>query len=79
MSRPQSVVDLFWVAVWTILLSLNALCGIAGPMSPGQDRIIARFPNFLQRLRARNDRSDRSRSHLINQLNDPRRRRANEI
>jgi hypothetical protein len=36
-------VDLFWVAVWTILLSLSALCGIAVPMSTAQSRILFSF------------------------------------
>jgi O-antigen ligase len=33
-------VDLFWVVVWTILLSLGAICGVAVPLSRGQTRII---------------------------------------
>jgi O-antigen ligase len=32
-------VDLFWIATWTILLSISALCGVAAPMSAGQSRI----------------------------------------
>ena len=36
-------VDLVWVVVWTVLLSLSALCGIAVPMSPPQSRIILAF------------------------------------
>jgi O-antigen ligase len=36
-------VDLFWVAVWTILLSLSALCGIVVPMSTTQSRILLSF------------------------------------
>jgi O-antigen ligase len=36
-------VDLFWVAVWTIALSVSALCGIAGPMCTGQSRILFGF------------------------------------
>jgi len=32
-------VDLFWIALWTILLSISALCGAAAPMSAGQSRI----------------------------------------
>jgi O-Antigen ligase len=36
-------VDLFWVAVWTILLSMSALCGIAAPMGTAQSRIFFGF------------------------------------
>jgi hypothetical protein len=36
-------VDLFWVAVWTITLSLGVLCGIARPMSIAQSRILFSF------------------------------------
>jgi O-antigen ligase len=36
-------VDLFWVAVWTIPLSVSALCGIAEPMCTGQSRILFGF------------------------------------
>jgi O-antigen ligase len=36
-------VDLFWVAVWTILLSVSALCGLAVPMNTGQRRIFSCF------------------------------------
>jgi O-antigen ligase len=36
-------VDLFWVAVWTMLLSIRALCGIALRMEAGQSRIFYAF------------------------------------
>ena len=36
-------VDLFWVAVWALLLSLSALCGIALPLGPGQYWILLVF------------------------------------
>ena len=36
-------VDLFWVATWTILLSISVLCGAASPMSPGQGRVLFVF------------------------------------
>jgi O-antigen ligase len=36
-------VDLFWVAVWTIVLSLSALCGVGARMQAGQDRILYAF------------------------------------
>jgi O-antigen ligase len=36
-------VDLFWVAVWTILLSASALCGVATPITTEQRRILFGF------------------------------------
>jgi len=36
-------VDLFWGAVWTILLSISVACGAAGPIDPGQGRILFVF------------------------------------
>ena len=36
-------VDLFWVAAWTILLSISALCGLAAPMSTKQSWILSSF------------------------------------
>ena len=36
-------VDLFWVAVWTILLSISTLCGVGVPMQTGQSRIFYAF------------------------------------
>jgi O-antigen ligase len=36
-------VDLFWIAVWTILLSLGALCGGLVPMDPDQGRLLLWF------------------------------------
>jgi hypothetical protein len=36
-------VDLFWVAIWTILLSLSVLCGAAGPMGAGQRGVLFVF------------------------------------
>ncbi len=36
-------VDLFWVAVWTILLSGSALCGVTVPMNTEQRRILLGF------------------------------------
>jgi O-antigen ligase len=36
-------VDLFWIAVWTILLSLSAICGIGVDMNIGQSRIFRVF------------------------------------
>jgi O-antigen ligase len=36
-------VDLFWVEVWTILLSISVLCGLATPLSSAQGRILLGF------------------------------------
>jgi len=36
-------VDLFWVTVWAILLSISALCGIATPLGIAQTRIMFGF------------------------------------
>jgi O-antigen ligase len=36
-------VDLFWIAVWTILLSISALCGTAVPMGVRQRQIFCSF------------------------------------
>ena len=36
-------VDLFWVAIWTILLSISVACGAAGPIGPGQGRVLFVF------------------------------------
>jgi len=36
-------VDLFWIAVWTILLSFSALCGLAVPMNFEQSRLLSGF------------------------------------
>ena len=36
-------VDLFWVVVWTILLSISVLCGVGVRMQTGQSRIFCAF------------------------------------
>lgn len=36
-------VDLFWIATWTILLSIGALCGLAVPTNSEQSRILLGF------------------------------------
>jgi O-antigen ligase len=36
-------VDLFWISVWTILLSISALCGVAVPMDTQQRRVFFYF------------------------------------
>jgi O-antigen ligase len=70
-------VDLFWVAVWTILLSIGVLCGLAAPMSTKQVWIISCFlavcgvyalVAVIQII-----------PNLVDQLNDPVWRRANGL
>src|SRR6267143_1654500 len=36
-------VDLFWIAVWAILLSISVLCGVAAPLDAGQSRVLFGF------------------------------------
>ncbi len=70
-------VDLFWIAAWTILLSIGALCGAAAPMSTGQSRIwfgflalcgIYALVAIIQVV-----------PNAVEQLNDPSWRRANDL
>jgi O-antigen ligase len=70
-------VDLFWISVWTILLSIAALCGAAAPMSAGQSRIWFGFlalcgiyvlVAIVQVV-----------PNVVEQLNDPVWRRANDL
>jgi O-antigen ligase len=70
-------VDLFWIAVWTILLSTSALCGVVTPMSPGQIRLLLGFLALcgIYALVA----VIQVVPDMINQLNDPTWQRANQI
>src|SRR6266436_8878683 len=70
-------VDLFWIAVWTILLSVSVLCGLAAPMAIGQSRILLGFLALcgIYVLVA----IVQITPHLIDQLNDPSWRRANDL
>jgi O-antigen ligase len=70
-------VDLFWVAVWTVLLSISVLCGIAAPMDRGQGRVLLGFFTLcgLYVLVA----LVQVTPHLIDGLNDPSWQRANEL
>jgi O-antigen ligase len=70
-------VDLFWIAIWTVLLSIGALCGVAAPMSAGQSRIwfgflalcgIYALVAIVQVV-----------PNVVEQLNDPSWRRANDL
>jgi O-antigen ligase len=36
-------VDLFWIAVWVILLSISAMCGVAADMGTAQRRVLLAF------------------------------------
>jgi O-antigen ligase len=70
-------VDLFWVAVWTILLSFGALCGAPVRMNAGQSRIFGAFLGicclyFLVSI-------IQVFPLDLNRLNDPNWNRANEL
>src|SRR5712691_9772034 len=36
-------VDLFWIAVWAILLSISVLCRVAALMDPGESGVLFGF------------------------------------
>src|SRR6266852_5237929 len=70
-------VDLFWIAAWTVLLSISALCGVAAPMSAGQSRVLFGFLALcgIYGLVA----IVQVTPHVVEQLNDPSWRRANDL
>ncbi len=70
-------VDLFWIAVWTILLSVSVLCGFAAPMDTGQSRILLGFLALcgIYALVA----IIQITPYLIDQLNDPSWLRLNDL
>jgi O-antigen ligase len=70
-------VDLFWIAVWTILLSISALCGVAAPMDTGQSRVLFGFFALcgIYALVA----IIQITPHVVDQLNDPSWRQANDL
>jgi O-antigen ligase len=70
-------VDLFWIAVWTVLLSTSALCGVVTPMSADQIRLLVGFLALcgIYALVA----VIQVVPDMINQLNDPTWQRANQI
>ena len=70
-------VDLFWIAVWTILLSVSVLCGFAAPMETGQSRILLGFLALcgIYALVA----IIQVTPHLVDQLNDPSWQRVNDL
>ena len=70
-------VDLFWIAVWTILLSISVLSGVATPMSIDQSRTLFGFLAvcgvyvIVALIQVT--------PHVIDQLNDPIWGRANDV
>src|ERR1700737_2748214 len=70
-------VDLFWVAIWTILLSISVLCGAAGPMSPGQGRILFVFLALCSVYAS--VAVVQILPHVIDRLDDPSWQRANDL
>jgi O-antigen ligase len=70
-------VDLFWTAVWAILLSLSALCGTSTPVGTTQRRVLLGFFCLcgLYTLVA----IIQVAPHVIDQLDDPIWRRGNDI
>jgi O-antigen ligase len=70
-------VDLFWIVVWTIFLSISVLCGVTTPMNRGQGRVFLGFLALfgLYALVA----LVQITPHLIDGLNDPSWQRANEL
>jgi len=70
-------VDLFWIAVWAILLSISVLCGVAAPMDTGQSRVLFGFFALcgVYTLVAIVQISP----HVVDQLNDPSWRQANDL
>jgi O-antigen ligase len=70
-------VDLFWIASWTVLLSIGALCGLAVPTSSKQSLVLLGFFALcgiyavVAIIQITPD--------LIDRLNDPAWRQANEL
>src|SRR6266576_2794105 len=69
--------DLLWVAVWAILLSISVLCGVAAPMDTGQSRVLFGFFALcgIYTLVA----IVQITPHVVDQLNDPSWRQANDL
>ena len=70
-------VDLFWTAVWAILLSISVLCGVAVPRDTGQSRVLFGFFALcgICTLVA----IVQITPHVVDQLNDPSWRQANDL
>jgi len=70
-------VDLFWVAIWTIPLSISVACGAAGPMGPGQGRLLLVFLALCCVYAA--VAIVQIVPHVIDRLDDPSWQRANDL
>src|SRR5260370_27313997 len=70
-------VDLFWIAVWAILLSISVLCGVAAPMNTGQSWLLFCFFSLcgIYTLVA----IVQSISHVVTQFNDPSCRKESDL
>jgi O-antigen ligase len=70
-------VDLFWIAVWVILLSVSVLCGVTAPLHAGQSRVLFGFFALcgIFVLVA----IVQITPHVVDQLNDPSWRQANAL
>ena len=70
-------IDLFWIVVWAILLSISVLCGVAAPMDTGQSRVLFGFFALcgIYTLVA----IVQITPHVVDQLNDPSWRQANDL
>jgi O-antigen ligase len=70
-------VDLFWVATWTILLSISVLCGAASRMSPGQGRVLFVFLALCCVYAS--VAVVQVAPHVLDRLNDPSWQRADDL
>ena len=70
-------IDLFWIVVWAILLSISVLCGVAAPMDTGQSRVLFGFFALcgIYTLVA----IVQITPHVVDQFNDPSWRQANDL
>jgi O-antigen ligase len=70
-------VDQLSIAIWTVVLSIGVLCGVAKPLSVGQSRILFAFLALC--LAYGLVAVMQVAPHLIDQLNDPSWQRANSL
>jgi O-antigen ligase len=70
-------VDQLSIAIWTAVLSISVLCGVANPLGVGQSRILFAFLALC--LAYALVAVMQVAPHLINQLNDPSWQRANSL
>lgn len=70
-------VELFWIIVWTVVLSIAALCGLATPLGSAQNRLLLCFfalcSVYLLAATAQ------VVPHFVDQLNDPGWQHANDL